>query len=197
MIDEPNTRICRQSIIVAGILLVLVFGAYSNTFHSSWQLDDYPTIVHNSRLHLKDLSPHAIATTFYSRPATLGNVYRPVSCLSLALNWYVGGRQVAGYHFVNICIHFLTAFFLYLTIFNLCRSPRLAKNNSRHGFAVAVLAAVLWALNPVQTQAVTYIVQRLHSLAALFFLLFFCIFWFYWFQWNRGEIIIIHKSYLS
>ena len=166
-----HTRNCSRTFIAAGILLVLVFGAYSNTFHSSWQLDDYPTIVHNSRLHLKDLAPQSLAAAFYSRPGVLGNAYRPVSCLSLALNWYLGGQRVAGYHFVNISIHFLTAFILYLTIFNLFQSPRMAKSNSRQAFKVGLLAAVLWALNPGQTQAVTYIVQRMASLAAMFYVL--------------------------
>ncbi len=171
MRDDPNTRSCRQSFIVIGILVVLVFGAYSNTFHSSWQLDDYPTLIHNPRLHLRDLSPQSLTDTFYSRPAVLGSTYRPVSCLSLALNWYFGDQRVAGYHLVNISIHILTAFFLYLTIINLCRIRRHAKEDSDQAFKVALLAAVLWALNPIQTQAVTYIVQRMASLAAMFYIL--------------------------
>lgn len=168
---QRNTGFCNHTAWALGILLVLIFSAYANTFRASWHLDDYPTLVHNSRLHLADLDPDAIAATFYSRPGILGTAYRPVSCLSLALNWYFGGQRVGGYHLVNISIHFLTAFFLYLTVYSLLRTPRLAGRHQGRAFYVALLSAVLWALNPVQTQAVTYIVQRMASLAAMFYIL--------------------------
>ena len=171
MDNKGNISFANQTMLALGFLCVLIFGAYSNTFQSSWHLDDFPTLVHDSALHLEDLSASSIAATFYSRPGSLGKSYRPVSCLSLALNWYLGGDQVAGYHLVNISIHFFTAFFLYLTIYNIFQSPRMAVKNSSHVFYIAILSAALWALNPVQTQAVTYIVQRMASLAAMFFTL--------------------------
>jgi tetratricopeptide (TPR) repeat protein len=169
--NQRNTGFCNHTIWALGILLVLTFSAYSNTFQASWHLDDYPTVVHNSRLHLENFELNSIAATFYSRPAVIGNTYRPVSCLSLALNWFFGGKRVAGYHLVNISIHFLTAFFLYLTVYSLLKTPRLAGRHKHRAFYVALLSAALWALNPVQTQAVTYIVQRMASLAAMFYIL--------------------------
>ena len=171
MDHKVYTSFGKRAILAFGFLGMLVFGAYSNTFDSSWHLDDFPTLVDNSALHLEDLSAGSIGATFYSRPGSLGKAYRPVSCLSLALNWYFGGRQVTGYHLVNISIHLLTAFFLYLTLYNLLQSPRLAVKNREQAFYVALLSAAFWALNPVQTQAVTYIVQRMASLAAMFYIL--------------------------
>ena len=102
----------------------------------------------------------------------IGNkMYRPVACLTFALNWYFGKDNVTGYHAVNIIIHILSAFFLYLTILNLFNSPNLkGKFNGSEHF-VALLTAVLWAINPIQTQAVTYIVQRMAILATMFYIL--------------------------
>jgi len=171
MTDGGNFGERKRLSLAFGILALLVFFAYSNTFQASWHLDDYPTVVENPRLHLSDLSPRAIFKTLFSRPGSFGNLYRPVACLSLALNWYFGQEQVEGYHFVNICIHFLAAFFLFLTILNLYQSPGLAGKDAGNGFWIALLAAALWALNPVQTQAVTYIVQRMASLAAMFYII--------------------------
>ena len=98
-------------------------------------------------------------------------MYRPVACLTFALNWYFGKDNVTGYHAVNIIIHILTAFFLYLTILKLFKSPNLKDKFKGNEHFIALLTAVLWAVNPIQTQAVTYIVQRMTSLAAMFYIL--------------------------
>ena len=149
-------------------LFLLPILAYSNTLKSSWHLDDYATIVANTPLHLNDLSFESVYNSFFSRS---GNLFRPVSCLTFGLNWYIGKGQVAGFHMVNLGIHILTAFFLFTAIFNLYQSPRLRGDSHTHIFFIALLASVFWALNPVQTQAVTYIVQRMASLAAMFYVI--------------------------
>ena len=99
-------------------------------------------------------------------------VYRPIPCLTFALNWYLGGKTPFGYHLVNISIHFLSSIFLFLSILWLYKTPRMvlqqAKDNS---FSVAFFATILWAVNPIQTQAVTYIVQRMAAMAAMFYII--------------------------
>jgi len=98
-------------------------------------------------------------------------MYRPVACLTFALNWYFGKDNVTCYHAVNIIIHILTAFFLYLTILKLFKTPNLKDKFNGNEHFIALLSAVLWAVNPIQIQAVTYIVQRMTSLAAMFYIL--------------------------
>ena len=160
--------------IVFTLLFLLILLIYSNTFHASWHFDDKPNIVNNRYLHLNNLHPNSLLQTLYTNPMNLdiGNkMYRPVACLTFALNWYLGKDSVTGYHAVNIIIHILSAFFLYLTILNLFNSPNLkGKFNGSEHF-VALLTAVLWAINPIQTQAVTYIVQRMAILATMFYIL--------------------------
>jgi len=149
----------------------LIFLAYSNTFHSSWQFDDYPNILQNYRLHIKSLSPGSLINTTFAHPVHAGRLYRPIPCLTFGLNWYLGGDHVTGYHIVNISIHVLAAFFLYLTILTLFQSPNLKGKYQGSEYVIALLATSLWALNPIQTQAVTYIVQRMASMAAMFYIL--------------------------
>ena len=88
--------------------------------------------------------------------------------MSFALNWFFSQDNTFGYHVVNICIHILTAFFLYLTCLKLLKLVLTEDDFQRSGQAIALFASLLWAANPMQTQAVTYIVQRMASLAALF-----------------------------
>ena len=161
--------------IVFALLFILILLTYSNTFRASWHFDDIANINKNPRIKINNLQPATLYQTFIaSRDGGLylgKKVYRPVACLTLALNWYVGQDNVFGYHVVNICIHMITAFLLFLTILCLFRTPRLKGEYSGSEYFIALLAATLWAINPIQTQAVTYIVQRMASLAAMFYIL--------------------------
>ena len=91
--------------------------------------------------------------------------------LTFALNWYIGKDNVLGYHIVNNAIHLVTTFFLFLTVLNLLMSPNLKGKYQGNEYAIAFLSAILWAVNPIQTQAVTYIIQRMASLAAMFYII--------------------------
>ena len=166
-VNLVNKRVC----FILGLLLLAIIVAYSNTLNASWHLDDYPNIVENAELHLKDLQPLSLVKAFYSHPWPTFDLYRPVACLSFALNWYAGQNRVAGFHMVNISIHLVTAIFLYLSMLGLLRSPGVkGMHGGSRGEYIALLATALWALNPVQTQAVTYIVQRMASMAAMFYI---------------------------
>jgi len=96
---------------------------------------------------------------------------RPVLNLSLALDHAWGGLDVRGYHIVNLAIHLLAG----LTLFGIVRRTLAAGNALRSGglpptvFALSV--AVIWLVHPLQTESVTYIVQRAESLMGLFYLL--------------------------
>jgi len=95
---------------------------------------------------------------------------RPIGNLSFALNYYFHQYKLPGYHIVNIIIHILTALFLYLLIKTTLTTPVLALKYD-HPDAIAFFAALIWLVHPLHTQSVTYIVQRLNSMAAMFYVL--------------------------
>jgi tetratricopeptide (TPR) repeat protein len=148
---------------------------YSNAFNASWHLDDQPNILENRGLHITSLQPDSLMRTFFTSPDSGGTItnrlYRPIPCLTFAINWYFGKDRVFGYHVVNVLVHILTAYFLFLTILNILKSPNLRNHYQRKEHFIAFLTAVLWAVNPIQVQAVTYIVQRMASMAAMFYIL--------------------------
>ena len=152
----------------------MVFIIYSNTFQAAWHLDDYHNILNNPWLKIEDLHPKTIIQTFYASfdrgQYSQSKIYRPVPCLTFALNWYFGQDNPFGYHLVNLVIHLMTAFILFLTISALFKTPALRNKYEGSEYFIALLAAVLWAINPIQTQAVTYIVQRMASMAAMFYI---------------------------
>ena len=90
--------------------------------------------------------------------------------LSFALNWFLHGANVTGFHLINLIIHITNAGLVYLVILLLGATPHFPERHRAHIYSIALGASLLWALNPIQTQAVTYIVQRMASLMALFYL---------------------------
>jgi Tfp pilus assembly protein PilF len=147
-------------------LLILLLVVYGNSFHGEWHFDDNPNIVENPNVHLKNLSLRGIYNAFHLR----GDLLRPVSYLSLAINYYFGGLDTFGYHVINFIIHYVTAIFLFLFIFDTLRLPLLKERYGERAYAISSLATVFWAINPVQVLAVSYVVQRMASMAGMFYI---------------------------
>jgi len=140
------------------LIAASVFITYTNTFYVPFQFDDLSSIVENRNLRsLKTAAAH-----IYER--------RGVTDFTFALNYAFGGLNVAGYHAVNILIHALAAIAAYFFVF---QTLKLVDETVEDGRArkLAFFASLLFALHPIQTQAVTYIVQRQESLASLFYLI--------------------------
>ena len=175
MINHKNNPERSRKWVAFVLLSVLVFLIYSNTFQASWHFDDFPNIVLNPYLKISDLKAETLYNTFFASRKDgfyqQTKLYRPLACLSLALNWYAGQQDVSGYHVVNLLIHIVTTIFLFLTVLLLFRSPNLRSKFEGSQYFIALLTAVLWAVNPIQTQAVTYIVQRMASMAAMFYVM--------------------------
>jgi tetratricopeptide (TPR) repeat protein len=140
---------------------------YGNSFHGEWHFDDKLNILQNANVHLKNLSWPDIKETFYFR----GSFSRPVSYFSFALNYYFGGLNVFGYHLVNLAIHYISAIFLFLFIYNTLRLPILRDPYGANAYSVALLSTFIWAVSPVQVLAVSYIVQRMASMAGMFYIM--------------------------
>ena len=153
------------------LVAIIVISCYCNSMNVSWHFDDPPNITTNYILHIDNLLPKTIWSTFFAKPFDEGQLYRPVANLSFAINWYLGQSNPFGYHLVNLAIHILTSIFLLKTILLLLRTDLSAeKNPNKDILFIAVFSATLWAINPIQTQAVTYIVQRMASMTAMFFI---------------------------
>ncbi|OQX64272.1 MAG: hypothetical protein B5M56_00325 [Desulfococcus sp. 4484_241] len=156
--------------VAVGIALFVLI-VYSNTLHVPFLFDDYPNIVNRPGLHIGRLTVENIIGAC-ARAGRHGRVsiYRPVSNLTFALNYCLGGLNVTGYHLANIVFHIITALFLFKTIllFLGAAGQKLSPNDR---LLVAGVATLLWAIHPMQIQAVTYIVQRMALLAAMFYII--------------------------
>ena len=99
------------------------------------------------------------------------NPLRSLVLLSFWINYKIGGSLPLSYHIVNLSIHLLNGMLVFGITRLLLKTPALKKEApSLPRNLLALAAALLFICHPVQTQAVTYIVQRMTSMASLFYL---------------------------
>ncbi len=146
-------------------ILITGFTIYFNSLEVPFYFDDHGNIEHPS-LKLDKLTLKKVKESLFE--GLLKN--RPISNFSFALNYYFHEYRVQGYHLVNIIIHILTASFLYLLLLNLL-SIKNCNIKCRQSNYIAFFTALIWLAHPLGTQSVTYIVQRMNSMAVMFYIL--------------------------
>ncbi|MEW6078987.1 MAG: tetratricopeptide repeat protein [Thermodesulfobacteriota bacterium] len=157
----PDNKQSRLRLFAGVILLALTaLLTYAHTLEAPFLFDDIPNITQNPHIRMTEPSLERIIG------ATRGPCpFRPVANFSFALNYYFSGYDTTGYHLTNITIHLAIAVLLFLIA-----GPTLQLAGVRRG-AIPELAAAAWLIHPLNAQSVTYIIQRMNSLATLFFML--------------------------
>jgi len=156
----------RFNLIAFGIIAGLVLIAYSNTFTASFHFDDNPSIVENASI--KRMTSDNIIGIITG--------IRPVVYLTLMFNYQLGGLNVAGYHIFNIAVHIANSMFVYLLMLWTLNLPALEAKYRGKAQRMALFGALLFALHPIQTESVTYIITRTEHLATFFYLATFLLF---------------------
>ena len=142
--------------LLIGLLLAAVALVYANTLVNQFVFDDElyvwrnPQVTNPSLMRL--LSPH-----FFT------NVFRPVTFATFAANWAVGGAKPFGYHLVNLLVHAGVTLLFFILLENLLAAIP-------EGKTMAFVAALLFAVHPIHTEAVSWVVGRAELLAAGFLL---------------------------
>ncbi len=156
----------RFNLIAFGVIAALVLIAYSNTFTASFHFDDNPSIIENPNIrHITGENILKILS---------GN--RPVVYFSIMFNYLVGGLNVVGYHIFNIAVHIANSIFVYLFVLWTLTLPSLGGNYRDRAARMALFAALLFGVHPIQTESVTYIISRSELLATFFYLATFLLF---------------------
>ncbi len=162
---EERERNSRQilwawvSVIVISLIGII---AYSNSFGCSFHFDDIPNIVENTAIwNISDVKQ------WWSFAPS-----RAIGYLSFALNYHIHRLDVWGYHLVNLAIHIINGLLVgWLVLLTMATPVMKAQPISKYKGAMALFTALLFVSHPLATESVTYIVQRLSSLATLFYLL--------------------------
>lgn len=140
------------------LLILAGLCAYANSFTKAFLLDDEPWIVANGRLATDPIEAIKAMPT------------RPLAMATIVVNHKLGGLKPFGYHLFNVAAHVAAALALYGVVRHTLLLPRWAGRFDATAVPIALAAALVWMLHPIQTQSVTYIIQRCESMMGLFFL---------------------------
>lgn len=148
----------RKSLIALAFFLLVSLLLYGNTLNGDFVYDD--TYIHNR----SDLRFKEIFLKLWEQPYVLRNratgTYRPLSMATFALNYQIFGDRPESFHVVNIILNGIATFLVYILIESLFGNPMLS-----------LTAALIFAVLPIHTEAVTSIKSRDELLSAVFALL--------------------------
>lgn len=139
-----------------GWLLGAAVLVYSDSLLNSFTMDDELYILRNPQV-----TQHSAWLLFH--PNTVSNVYRPVTFFTFAMNWIAARYQPFGYHLINLLLHLAVVLLFFFVL-------REILEGSAHYGEVCFAAALLFAVHPIHTEAVSSVVGRSELLAAGFLL---------------------------
>ena len=167
--SRPRTAFPPAILALGMALLLAALLAYANSFSVPYLLDDTTAIQENSTLRKAWPLWEAL-----SPPTHTGLGGRPVANLTFVLNYAISGESLAGFHTVNLLLHFLAALTLGGVVRRTLQRPALRARFGDEAARLALAAAGIWLLHPIQTQSVTYLSQRTEVLFGLCYL--FCLY---------------------
>ena len=160
-----------RALLAAAVLALSIAAVYGPALNSPFFFDDVGTIETNQSI--RSLWP-LVGTVEHPGPLLpapdLATSGRPLVNLTFALNYAMGELRPWGYHFVNAVIHFCSAVLLWAIVRRTLLLPYFNGPFESSAGWLALAVALLWALHPLQTEAVVYATQRTELMVALFYL---------------------------
>lgn len=139
------------------IVILVTVVVYRETFAGVFVFDDYIWIVDNENIR-----------SFWS---SILYSSRPLIGFTFFINYLFGGLKAADYHAVNLLIHLSSTMLLYGILRTTFEFPRFRDWIGANSVLFAGVISLIWGVHPLQTESVTYIVQRSESLMGMFYLL--------------------------
>jgi len=146
-------------------LIPLVTVTYWPALDNGFQFDDRPNIVLNPAVHAQRPTPEALWRAALESPLAR----RPLAYVTFALDWWRGAGEPRAFQQTNLALHALNAVLVFALLVEILSAAR--GHRDRAVVAAALGGSALWAVHPIQVQAVTYVVQRMATMAAGFTLL--------------------------
>ncbi len=181
---KPSASVAKsRNLLAENWFVVLLFAAatllaFSNSFTVPMQFDDW------YQLLTRDVT-HSFKA-FQNLSFWLNVNERPISMFSFAVNHALHGEEVFGYHLVNLLIHLCSGIFLFFWLKLIFEQ----QSDEKKLNWLPIVITLFFLVHPVQTQSVTYIVQRMSSLAGMFFILSL-------FLYTKGRIIFQKEGKLN
>lgn len=176
-VPSPKGK-CAPQMFVVLALMTLCVGLYSWTADFPMVFDDHMYMMDNAIFRdTASFSYPTHFTEFVRRPLlarsdpdlSVNFVLRPLAYASLHANYLLDGFTPRWFRVVNIIIHAFNALLIYAVLRLLLKAA--APQSGSSATFIPAAAAFLFAVHPLATESVTYIIQRFTSLSTLFYLL--------------------------
>jgi tetratricopeptide (TPR) repeat protein len=154
----------KQNILITLIIILVTILCFANSLSGEFICDDHVLIEENPDIKAISNIFHLLLGTYWGEGNPNG-LYRPLTHISFALNFFVNGLNTYGYHLVNILVHTINALLIYWI------SERYTKIKS-----LSLLCALLFSAHPVHSEAVAAIYGRPELMATMFLLIAWCFF---------------------
>ncbi len=164
LFSQESLAILHDKKRTASLLVIVLLGLliYSNIYGAPFVLDD-----------IRGISGNPDITSFHNFFLS-ANHQRMFGYLTLTINYELGGLHSVGYHLFNITVHLINAVLVFFLVLAAFRTPFLNKfavTAGARAYLIALFSGLVFVAHPLQTEAVTYTIQRFASLATLFYLL--------------------------
>lgn len=182
--EPPSADSALWSIVMLiGLTTIAYFPGIGGAFIG----DDITNIVLNPMVQLREFSLDALSAALQANHS--GPLGRPLPSLSFALNFYFAGAQfdAVAFKLFNVMVHVVNVLLIWVLARQLVRVSGVCAGADNNGTTVATVAALVWALHPLQLTNVLYVVQRMNSMAATFVLVGLIIFIYGRQQLERGD----------
>ncbi len=153
---KNNTK---KNIIIITLIIILTALSYINTLNNSFVYDDNTYVVENRQIRSASNIPKAFISSY--PPDSKGQgLYRPLVTVSYIIDYALWGLNPKGFHLANIIFHILTSIIVYLLAFEIIKTQW-----------PSAVVGIVFALHPVHTETVTWVVGRAEVMAGLFYFL--------------------------
>ncbi len=168
--DQGRNSTKYSGVYYLAFIILLVTASYAVTMQSPFQWDDIVLVRDNAII--KNIK-------YFIYPESAGEllnyeifISRYVTYATYGLNYFLHGTEIRGYHVFNILLHIANTLAVYILLGKLMRIKTIAEMTSeKQQFFIPLFCTLLFALHPVQTEAVNYIGQRGVPLSTFFYLL--------------------------
>lgn len=170
----PGAKLVLPYFVMPIIIVGAILAAYADSLNGPFIFDDYNAVLMNP--NVRSLLP--LSESMSSAPGTVLNG-RPLSCFSMALNYALASKVYHdgtneplpfGFHVFNLATHLACALLLYGLIRRTLLMPKWGGRFNDSAWLFAGSVTLIWAVHPLQTEAVTYVTQRTETLMAMFLL---------------------------
>jgi tetratricopeptide (TPR) repeat protein len=158
---KPSTPFLENTVLLYFLLTVITFLLFYNTLPNEFVFDDESVIVNNSALtDLSNIPEYFTGSEGFHK--VIGKYYRPVVSTSYTIDYALWGLKPGGFHFTNILIHITASLILFNILLHLF-------GNYKNGILYSFIGALIFAVHPVHTEAVSWVSGRTDSMVTLFF----------------------------